>query len=75
MFSRNVFILESAGFVKRALQDVVQSFPEMLLRETLYFRQPRDFACDFLLEHFGADPEPRKQWRHYSVGLRHERSQ
>jgi len=69
---RDVFVLEPLGFVKRALQDIVQRLPEMLLRHARDFWQPAKLTLDFLSQGFGGDTKPRKKRRHDTVSLRHE---
>ena len=69
---RNVFVLEPLGFVKRALQDIVQGLTEMLLRNAGDFWQPVKLTLDFLSQGFGGDTKPRKKRRHDTVSLRHE---
>src|SRR5580698_5996424 len=75
MFRGNVFVLKSLRFVKRPLQDSVQRLSHVLLCETLHFRKPCDLALDFLCQCFRANSQPRQQWRHYAVCLRHQRFQ
>ena len=74
MLGRNVFILEIFGFLKCALQNLVQRLAHVLLREALNSRQLANLLFNFLRQVFAANSQARQKRRHHAVSLRGQRS-
>src|ERR1700690_2333917 len=72
MFGGNILVLELGGLFERALQNVVQGTPQVLLRKSLNFRQVPDFTFDVLGEYLRPDAETREQRRHHTILLLRE---
>ena len=67
----NIFVLKLFGFDERALENLVRSCAQLLLRHARDFRQPRKSSLNFPGKSLRANPQTRKQRRDDPVALRH----
>lgn len=73
MFRRNVVILKFRSFVKGFFEHIIERSSQMLLRESLNFRQAADLAVQILCEQLRTDTKASQQRGHHTIRLLHER--
>jgi hypothetical protein len=70
---RHKLVFKIFGFIERALENLIERWPHVLLRDAGNLRQSFERRFDLALQTFRAHPEPLQQGRDDPVRLRHKR--